>query len=103
MNKRRRRYSAEFKEEALALYEASDKTLAEVEEELGISPGLLRRWRMRVLADGADAFPGNGRLKPEDEELRRLRRENEVLRQERDILKKAIAIFSEKRPRSIGS
>ena len=103
MKKRRRRYSAEFKQEALVLYENSDRTLAEIEEELGISSGLLRRWRMRALADGVDAFPGNGRLKPEDEELRRLRRENEILRQERDILNKAIAIFSEKRPRSISS
>lgn len=103
MKGRRRRYTAEFKQEALALYENSDKTLAEIEEGLGISPGLLRRWRMRALADGADAFPGNGRLKPEEEELRRLRRENEILRQERDILKKAIAIFSEKPLRSTGS
>lgn len=103
MQHKRRRYSAEFKQEALTLYEQSDRTLAEIEQELGISGGLLKRWRQRALADGEAAFPGNGRLKPEDEELRRLRRENEVLRQERDILKKAIAIFSEKSPRSTSS
>lgn len=103
MKQKRRQYPAEFKQEALALYAHSDKTLAELEADLGISPGLLRRWRMRALAAGVDAFPGNGRLLPQDEELRRLRRENEVLRQERDILKKAIAIFSEKPPRSTGS
>lgn len=41
-----------------------------------------------------NAFPGSGKLKPEDEEVRKLKRENEVLKRERDILKKALAIFS---------
>jgi transposase len=103
MKGKRRQYTAEFKEEALALYESSAKTLTEIEEELGISPGLLRRWRQRALADGSEAFPGQGRLMPHDEELRRLRRENEILRQERDILKKAITIFSAKPSRSTTS
>jgi transposase len=46
------------------------------------------------LADPDHAFPGKGKLKPEDEELRKLRRENEILKEERDILKKALAVFS---------
>lgn len=98
-----RQYTAAFKEEAMALYASGDKSLAEIEEELGISAGLLRRWRQRASVDGREAFPGQGRLMPQDEELRRLRRENEHLRQERDILKKAISIFSAKPSRSTTS
>lgn len=103
MTQRRRKYTAEFKREAVALYENSDRTMAEVEQELGMSNGLLKQWLRRAREDGADAFSGNGRLKPQDEELRQLRKENEILRQERDILKKAIAIFSEKKGRSTSS
>ena len=80
---------------------SSGKSLAEIERDLGLSKGLLKHWVRQAEADGVSAFPGHGRLKPEEEELRRLRRENEVLRQERDILKKVVAIFSQEgRPAS---
>jgi transposase len=83
------------------LSKSSGKSLAEIERDLGLSKGLLKHWVRQAEADGASAFPGHGRLKPEEEELRRLRRENEVLRQERDILKKVVAIFSQEgRPAS---
>jgi transposase len=55
----------------------------------------LYRWRQACEQEGEQACPGNGRLKPEDEYVRRLERELEIARQERDILKKAIAIFSQ--------
>jgi transposase len=58
---------------------------------------MLRKWKRKFEEEGNHAFPGSGRLKPEDEENRRLRRENERLRMERDILKKAVAIFSDRR------
>ena len=58
---------------------------------------MLRKWIRKFEGDGDKAFPGSGRLKPEDEENRRLRRENERLRMERDILKKAVAICSGRR------
>jgi len=58
---------------------------------------------LRSELDGEHAFPGKGRLKPQDEELRRLKRENERLRRERDILKKAVAIFSKDPHRYSGS
>ena len=93
-----KQYDREFKVEAVRLLETSGKSAAQLERELGIGKGNLTRWRRQFGEEGEDAFPGHGRLTPEQEELRRLKRENEILRQERDILKKAIAIFSERKP-----
>jgi transposase len=94
MTKTKRTYSREFKLEALGLVETSGKSIRQIERDLGIGKGCLYRWRDEFKAEGIEAFPGRGRLTPEEEELRRLKRENEILRQERDILKKAVAIFS---------
>jgi transposase len=91
----RRKYDREFKQSAVALAQSSGKTMAELERELGINQGLLKQWVRAAKRDGSEAFPGNGRLKASDEDVRRLQRENAILRQERDILKKAIAIFSQ--------
>jgi transposase len=66
-----------------------------VARELGVVQSLLHRWKKKYEEGKIDPFPGKGRLSPEDEELRQLRRENNRLRMERDILKKAVAIFSE--------
>jgi len=93
-----KQYSREFKIEALHLLETSGKSAAKLERELGISAGNLSRWKRQAAKEGEDAFPGHGCQTPEQEELQKLRRENEILRQERDILKKAIAIFSERKP-----
>ena len=98
MTKVRRQYSREFKQEAVQLLETSGKSASELERELGIGKGNLWRWKRKFAADGEDAFPGQGRLTPDEERLRQLERENEILRQERDILKKAIAIFSQPSP-----
>ena len=62
---------------------------------LGIYWENLARWKREYKRDAKDAFPGMGKLKPEDEELRKLKKEIEDLQQEKDILKKALAIFSE--------
>jgi transposase len=94
MTKERKQYDREFKQEALRLLETSGKTASELERELGIGKGNLSRWKRKFAADGEDAFPGHGRLTPEQEQLRQLERELEIVRQERDILKKAVAIFS---------
>jgi transposase len=98
MKKPRKQYPREFKMEAVRLLETSGKSARQLERELGIGNGNLWRWKRQLVADGEDAFPGHGRLTPEQERLRKLERENEILRQERDILKKAIAIFSERKP-----
>jgi transposase len=95
MSKPRRTYTREFKLEALQLLETSGKSAAQLERDLGIGSGCLSRWKREFSAEGEQAFPGHGRVTPEEEHIRQLERENEILRQERDILKKAIAIFSQ--------
>jgi transposase len=97
MNKKRRTYTREFKLEALRVWQTSDRSGAEIERELGIGSGCFSRWKQKYLSDGESAFPGQGRLPPEEDELQRLRRELEIVCQERDILKKAVAIFSHPR------
>ena len=94
MATRRRRYDKQFKLDALRLIQDSDRPVAEIARELGVHPNVLYKWRDQLLSDGDHAFPGKGKLKPEDEELRRLRRELETVKEERDILKKALAVFS---------
>jgi transposase len=90
----RKTYTSEFKQEALRLLETSGKSAAQIERDLGVGPGCLSRWKHQFSQDGEHAFPGHGRVRPAQERLRQLERENELLRQERDILKKAVAIFS---------
>ena len=91
---RRRTYTAEFKREAVGLTRDPDRTVAEVARSLGIDRSVLRSWKVRMDADGEEAFPGHGRLKASDDEVAQLRRELERTRQERDILKKALAYFA---------
>ena len=97
------KYDLEFKLEAVRMASEPGVTSKDVERRLGIGQGVLCRWKRELKRDGQQAFPGKGHLKPEDDELRRLKRENERLRRERDILKKAMAIFSEDPHRYSGS
>jgi transposase len=97
MNKKRRTYSREFKLEALRLWQTTDKSGAEIERELGIGHGCFARWKQKYLGDDESSFRCHGRLPPDEDELRRVKRELEITRQERDILKKAVAIFSHPR------
>ena len=97
MNETRRKYTREFKFEAVCLSEEPDRVAADVARALGITPKILYRWRQAFKGSGQEAFPGHGRLPEGEEEMRQLRRELERVRQERDILKKAIAIFSQER------
>lgn len=94
MTKTRRTYTREFKLEAVRLLETSDRSASQLERELGVGAGCLSRWKQEFAEEGDHAFPGHGRLAPDQAAIRQLRRENEILRQERDILKKAVAIFS---------
>lgn len=95
MGVRRRRFDKQFKLDALRMIEEEpERSVASIARDLGIHPNVLYKWRDQFEADPDDAFPGKGRLKSEDEELRRLRREVENLKEERDILKKALAVFS---------
>lgn len=96
MRKTRRTHTQEFKVEAVRLLQEGGLSLTQVAQDLGVDRKLLRRWRDQLNQSGSQeqAFPGKGNRRPKDEEVRRLERENEVLRQEREILKKALAIFS---------
>ena len=93
MNRIRKMYDKEFKLNAIRFYEESGKKLREVEEELGIGAGCISHWR-RELKENKESFRGNGKMSEEQKELARLRRENEILREEREILKKVVGMFS---------
>jgi transposase len=94
MVQKRRSYSREFKLEAVSMVTEGGVGMAQAARDLGISENSLWRWKKEFEDDPDHAFPGKGHLKPQDDELARLRRENRRLRQERDILKKAVGIFS---------
>jgi transposase len=94
MVQKRRTFSRDFKVEAVRLVEEEDRPAKEVAEQLGIKPGVLYRWIKAYSMDREDAFPGQGHVGGPEEELRRLRRENARLREEREILKKAITFFA---------
>ena len=94
MKKERRKYSKEFKLETIELSRTSGKSDSQLEEELGLSRGSLSNWRQQLAREGEQAFPGKGRLKADDEYVRGLERELVIVKQEREILKKAIAIFT---------
>jgi transposase len=102
MSKTRRSYDGAFKREAVRLADSSGKTDRAVEGELGLYQGALRHWREEVQDDPENAFPGVGHLKPLEAENLRLRRELAIAQEERDILKKAVAIFSKKPKTSSG-
>ncbi len=96
MSKQRKTYTREFKLEAIRLAETSGRPITQIERELGLSQGTIAHWRREVQRTGDEVFPGHGHLLPSEERLRQLERENAILRQERDILKKAIAVVSQK-------
>jgi transposase len=98
-----RKYNLKFKVEAVRMASEPGVTNRDLERRLGIGQGVLSRWKRELKRDGQEAFPGKGRLKPEDAEMRRLKSENERLRRERDILKKAVSIFSKDPHRYSGS
>jgi len=92
---KRGRYSKEFKVEAVRLLSLGDKPASDLAMELGIKRTLLYRWRDQMTKSGDSAFSGSGRPKNDQlSELARLKKENAILREERDILKKAAAYFA---------
>ena len=93
----RRKYTEEFKREAVILSQKREGSIAAIARELGIKPNILYRWREDVDQKGAKAFPGHGKNSESEEETYKLKKELERVKQERDILKKALAIFSQER------
>ena len=97
MKPKRRIYSEEFRKEALRLRESSGKSVTEIERELGITAGLLYKWQVRygqatIEREASQAKPTVQTL---EAEIRRLKRDNAILQQEREILKKAVKLFSQ--------
>lgn len=90
----KRTYTPEFKQEAVRLVTEQGYKVTEAARNLGINPSVLARWKSQLTSEGTNAFPGKGRLTPEKDELQRLRKENQRLKMERDILKKAAAFFA---------
>ncbi len=91
---RRRHFTCDFKRNAVQLVTEKGMAVGKVARDLDIHPNLLHLWRRQFLKDGDKAFTGKGRVKPENAEIRKLRKELEKAREERDILKKALAVFS---------
>ena len=102
MSERRPRqdYDPEFKRNAVALSYEDGKTVPVVAQSLGIRPEALYRWRSNMKKSGSLAFPGKGKesFTPEQKEIKELKRQLRDAEMERDILKKAVGIFS-KQPR----
>ena len=90
----RRKFTREFKREAVQLITARGVTVAQAARDWGVHGAVLRRWVKAGTADPQQAFPGQGQIKPEPLEIARLRREVLKLKAERDILKKAAAYFA---------
>lgn len=94
MQKVQKTYTTEFKREAVRLAQTSGKPIAQVARELGMSDTSIHQWRKELAEHGSQAFPGSGHQTAQEEEVRRLKRELEMVKQERDIGNMAVGIFS---------
>ena len=95
MNKSQPVYTKEFKQQAVNLFETSGKSKTQIARDLGVSDSALSKWCKEFAEHGEEAFPGKGHQAASEEEIKHLRRENDILRQEREILKKAMSIFTQ--------
>lgn len=96
MAKKRRKYDKEFKLNAVKLLLQSDRTQSEIGDDLGIRSDLLSRWKIEYEKKDIAAFPGKGNQSDDQSEIKKLKKELLETKLERDILKKAVAIFSKK-------
>ena len=90
----RRKFTREFKLEAVKLIKERGVSVAQAARDLGVNDGMLYSWVRQLADDPEQSFPGQGQMKPEQAEIARLRREVTKLKAERDILKKAAAYFA---------
>jgi transposase-like protein len=91
---KRKSFSSEFKREAVRLLESAQKSSADLARELGVRRNQLYKWKEQLNRRGQGAFPGSGRGSVSSDEVSRLRKELERVKEERDILKKAAAYFA---------
>lgn len=94
MTEKRKRYSKQFKIDAVKLVTEQGYKISEAARSLGVHEGLLGRWKRELTSEDDGAFPGNGKMSPEKEELIRLRKQVKKLEMEKEILKKAAAFFA---------
>lgn len=90
----RREFSVEYKKEIIKLITEQGKKVTHVAKDIGVSEATVRRWVKEYGTHGEDAFPGKGKLRPEDEEIRKMKKKMADLEAENAILKKAICIFT---------
>jgi transposase len=95
MSKSQPTYTREFKQQAVHLFETSGKNKTQIARDLGISDSALSKWCQEFGKHGEEAFHGKEHKSTNEYKNRRLMRKNEVLKQERDILKKAMSIFTQ--------
>jgi len=91
----RKTYDRDFKVSAVKLILEKHQSVSKVSRDLGVSQNSLHLWRRAFLKDSRSCFPGNGEVTAYEDEFRRLKRELELVTEERDILKKAVGIVSE--------
>lgn len=91
----RRTYTKEFKLDVVRASYETDKSMAQFADDMGVGRSTLTNWRRQYEASGQNAFPGSGNQLPEDAQVTRLKKELRQARQERDILKKALAFFAQ--------
>jgi transposase len=94
MAAKRKIYTAECKREAVSLLTDHGDGVSEAARHVGLHANMRRKWKRKLAPQGESACPGNGRLRPEQEALQRLRQENTRLRMEREIVKKAALFFA---------
>jgi len=94
MASRRSKYTLEFKQEAVRLVQEENLTFAQVGKDLGVDKGTVRTWSRQAAAGQLGGVTNRSRPMSVEEELAKLRRENRILREEREILKKAAAFFA---------
>jgi len=94
MSEKRNTYDKEFKLSAVKMIIDEGISARQVSRDLGICENTLYNWKKAYLQDQQNAFPGKGRMKPDEEELRKLKKELRLVKMERDILKKAIAFVA---------
>ncbi|HAB53965.1 MAG TPA: hypothetical protein DCE80_17610 [Ignavibacteriales bacterium] len=97
MSEKRKTYDKEFKLSAVKMIVEGGMSVSRVAKDLGVNENSLHNWKRSYREDQQNAFPGKGRMKPEEEELRKLKRELHIVKMERDILKKAIAFFAKEK------
>ena len=100
MFEKRKAYDKEFKLSTVKMILDGEMSVRQVSRDLGINENSLHKWKRSYL-EQQNAFPGKGRMKPEEEEIRKLKKELSRVKMERDILKKAIGFFTKDQEQSI--